>query len=85
MSQPANGVAGIQQALAQRGSTQEFDTLFADWVVANYANQPQTGSVVAQVRQLHLCIAWIYTHNHKPGYAHLPMPRPRDAVLFEHL
>ena len=85
MSQPANGVAGIQQALAQRGSTQEFDILFADWVVANYANQPQTGSVVAQVRQLHLCIAWIYTHNHKPGYVHPPITTPQGVGIFENL
>jgi len=40
VAQPADGVAGLQQALAQQGITQDFDTLFADWVVANYANQP---------------------------------------------
>jgi hypothetical protein len=40
VAQPANGVAGVQQALAQRGIPQEFDALFADWVVANYTNQP---------------------------------------------
>ena len=40
VAQPANGVAGLHQALAQHGITQEFDALFADWVVANYANQP---------------------------------------------
>jgi hypothetical protein len=30
----------LHQALAQHGITQEFDALFADWVAANYANQP---------------------------------------------
>lgn len=42
VAQPANGVAGVQQALAQQRITLEFDALFADWVVANYANQPGT-------------------------------------------
>jgi len=41
VAQPANGVAGLQQAFAQQGILQEFDALFADWVVANYANQPK--------------------------------------------
>ncbi len=40
VAQPGNGVAGLQQAFAQRGIPQAFDALFADWVVANYANQP---------------------------------------------
>jgi immune inhibitor A len=40
VAQPADGVAGLQQAFALHGITQEFDALFADWVVANYANQP---------------------------------------------
>jgi immune inhibitor A len=40
VAQPGDGMAGIQQALVQRGIPEEFDALFADWVVANYANQP---------------------------------------------
>lgn len=40
VAQPGNGIAGLQQAFAQLGIAQDFDALFADWVIANYANQP---------------------------------------------
>jgi immune inhibitor A len=40
VAEPANGIDGIQQALAAHGEESNFDLLFADWVVANFANQP---------------------------------------------
>lgn len=41
VAQPANGIAGLEAAFAKNGIDQAFDALFADWVVANYANQPE--------------------------------------------
>ncbi len=40
VANPANGIEGITAALSQIGHPQNFDSLFAEWVVANYANQP---------------------------------------------
>ena len=40
VAQPANGIAGLDRALTAAGTGLHFDDLFADWVVANYANQP---------------------------------------------
>ncbi|MBU1749399.1 MAG: immune inhibitor A, partial [Chloroflexi bacterium] len=38
VAEPKNGIAGINAVLADRGLT--FDDLFADWVVANYLDDP---------------------------------------------
>lgn len=38
VDEPGNGIVGIQRVLSQRDSSLDFDTLFADWVVANYAD-----------------------------------------------
>jgi hypothetical protein len=59
-----------------------------DLLVALWDGQPAqgdggTGAVVAAARQLRLPIAWIYTHNHKAGYAHPPSAKPQGAVIFE--
>jgi immune inhibitor A len=40
VAQPADGIGGVQAALDAEGEGLVFDTLFADWVVANYAEQP---------------------------------------------
>jgi len=40
MANPANGIDGINAALAEAGQTEDFDAVFADWVVANYVNDP---------------------------------------------
>ncbi len=40
VANPANGIEGVTEALSAIGHPQNFDALFADWVVANYANQP---------------------------------------------
>ncbi|CAN5689584.1 immune inhibitor A [soil metagenome] len=40
VANPANGIEGVTEALSQVGHPQNFDSLFAEWVVANYANQP---------------------------------------------
>jgi hypothetical protein len=37
---PANGLAGVNAALASVGAAIDAEQLFADWVVANYADQP---------------------------------------------
>ena len=40
VAEPANGIDGVQRALAAHGEDIGFNTLFADWVVANFADQP---------------------------------------------
>jgi len=40
VANPANGIEGVKGALAASGQSPDFNALFADWVVANYANQP---------------------------------------------
>jgi immune inhibitor A len=40
VAEPANGIAGVERALISAGTGLHFEDLFADWVVANYANQP---------------------------------------------
>jgi hypothetical protein len=41
MAQPENGVAGIEKALAAQGTDTTFDNIFADFIIANYLNDPQ--------------------------------------------
>ncbi len=38
VANPANGIDGINAALAAAGQAEDFDAVFADWIVANYAN-----------------------------------------------
>jgi immune inhibitor A len=38
---PANSIEGVQLTLDEQGHTIQFDDLFADWVVANFADQPE--------------------------------------------
>lgn len=40
VAEPANDIEGVQLALDAHGAGVEFADLFADWVIANYANQP---------------------------------------------
>jgi hypothetical protein len=40
VAEPADGARGVEQALAALGVDEEFPEIFADWVVANYADQP---------------------------------------------
>lgn len=40
VAEPADGMVGINAALAAHGHATDFDALFADWVVANFADQP---------------------------------------------
>lgn len=40
VAEPANGIDGIQRALAAQGEDPDFNGLFADWLVANFADQP---------------------------------------------
>ena len=40
VEQPENGVAGIEQTLQALGYSNSFDQLFADFIIANYVNDP---------------------------------------------
>lgn len=40
VAHPANGIAGVAEALAEEGYPFTFQDVFADWVVANYINDP---------------------------------------------
>jgi len=40
VAHPANGIAGITAALAEANIPETFESVFADWVVANYADDP---------------------------------------------
>jgi immune inhibitor A len=40
VSDKENGIAGFQDALNKAGRKEKFDEIFADWIVANYVNQP---------------------------------------------
>lgn len=40
VAHPANGIAGVSEALAETGHTVTFQDVFADWAVANYVNDP---------------------------------------------
>lgn len=40
VAQPANGIQGISDALAEAGVNETAETVFADWIVANYADDP---------------------------------------------
>jgi len=41
VAHPANGITGVTDALAETGHAQSAQDVFADWLVANYANDPQ--------------------------------------------
>ena len=44
LSQPADGIAGINAVLRSRGAFDTFATLFDDWVVANFLDsRPPSG------------------------------------------
>ncbi|MEZ4859811.1 MAG: immune inhibitor A [Caldilineaceae bacterium] len=40
VAEPANGIQGVTDALRERGYSQDFNALFADWVIANYVEDP---------------------------------------------
>jgi len=40
VAQPANGIQGVTAALAGQGHAADFNTVFADWVIANYLDEP---------------------------------------------
>lgn len=41
VASPKNGIAGYNAALAAAGQPERFDDIFADWVIANYLDEPQ--------------------------------------------
>jgi hypothetical protein len=43
VSNPNNGVAGFNAVLAERSYSERFDDIFADFLAANYLNDPQAG------------------------------------------
>jgi len=40
VAQPANGIAGVTDALRVAGHDLDFEAFFADWVIANYVEDP---------------------------------------------
>ena len=46
VAHPANGADGFDAALAAEGQAYRFDDVFADWVVANYLDDPKLGEGV---------------------------------------
>ncbi len=40
VAQPANGIQGVTAALATQGHAEDFNAVFADWVIANYLDEP---------------------------------------------
>jgi hypothetical protein len=44
VAHPLNGRAGFDAVLADHGYTEQFDDIYADFVVANYLQNPQTGT-----------------------------------------
>jgi len=40
VASPANGVAGFNEALAAAGRSERFEDIFADWLIANFLNNP---------------------------------------------
>lgn len=59
------------------------DLLIALWDGQPAQGEGGTGAVVAGARRRGLPIAWIYTHNYKPGYTQPPITKPQGAVVFE--
>ena len=62
----------------------------ADLLIALWDGQPAqgeggTGALVAAARQRRLPIAWIKTHNYKPGHPHPPTIIPQGGVIFENI
>lgn len=59
VAQPANGAAGIDAVVTEQGLT--FEQLFADWVVANYVDDPDGGRYAHPAHQLdHPAIAALH-------------------------
>lgn len=59
------------------------DLLIALWDGQPAHGEGGTGAVVAGARRRGLPIAWIYTHNDKPGYIQPSITKPQGAVVFE--
>jgi len=84
----ANGIDGINAALAAAGQAEDFDAVFADWIVANYANDvdalgrdgvygyrnlPLSRPTVAQtVEQIPFAPPPATVHNYATDYVALP-------------
>ncbi|MBN1991901.1 MAG: immune inhibitor A [Anaerolineae bacterium] len=44
VANPQNGVAGFNAVLAEHGFTERFDDIFADFLIANYLQDPESGT-----------------------------------------
>lgn len=80
---PADIARPISYAAASDYMLAHCDLLIALWDGHPAQGDGGTGNVVAAARQLGLPIAWIYTHNHEPGYPHPPPTNAQGAVVFE--
>jgi hypothetical protein len=52
VAHPANGADGFDAVLADRGTSYRFDDVFADWLVANYLDDPMLGEGLWGYRDL---------------------------------
>jgi hypothetical protein len=52
VAHPANGADGFNAVLSAEGQADRFDDIFADWLVANYLDDPASGAGVWGYRDL---------------------------------
>jgi immune inhibitor A len=77
VANPQNGIAGFNAVLAERGFAERFDDIFADFLVANYLQDPAVGAG-----------QWGYT-NLTPGPATLAerysvYPQNKQATVYQY-
>lgn len=73
VAQPLNGVAGVDATLAELGTALSFKDLFAEWLVANYADS-ETDTAAGNELQESAA---------RYSYASLDLERPALAAIYE--
>lgn len=69
VAHPANGADGFDTVLAAEGEPYDFDDIFADWLVANYLDDPTVGGGLWGYRDLSVnSISLDATHKDYPAY-----------------
>ena len=80
---PSNADAGVRECHPPSIAGNIADLLIALWDGQPAQGEGSTGALVAAARERRLPIAWIKTHNYKPGYAQPLMVAPQGAVILE--
>ncbi|MFW9804344.1 MAG: hypothetical protein ACFFFC_16930, partial [Candidatus Thorarchaeota archaeon] len=85
VAHPANGADGFDAVLAARGQAYRFDDVFADWVVANYLDDPALGEGVWGYADLSVdSMAIDAQHRDYPAYQASSVSQyAADYILFE--